>query len=133
MKLEKLVKDIKKLVQIENSPKCSRLVSLATTQLARTLSFMFELQFEKKQFDLAKLAAFWSLQKILKFERNFSDVTRSFGNILKIVFITGSVDEFLWLPTGALEQVARTLFVDDVSLKGLTNMAKLYNELMMCQ
>lgn len=94
---------------------------------------MFELFFENHQFDLAKLAAFWALRKILKFDRTLAGVARSFGNALKIVFYTGGAEEFAWLQEAAIIQTARTSFMDDMDLEGLTWIIRMYHGLMLCQ
>lgn len=94
---------------------------------------MFELFFENRQFGLAKLAAFWALRKILKFDRTLGGIARSFSNALKITFYTGKVDEFVWLQDAALIQIARTSFMDDIELEGLTWVIKMYHGQMLCQ
>lgn len=94
---------------------------------------MFDSFFEMKQYDLAKLAAFWSLQQSLNFNRNVCDVARSFANAMTIVFYDGTVDNFLWLQSTALEQTSRALFSDDLNLYALTEVIKMYKALMMFQ
>lgn len=133
LKLEKLKWNIKQSLETTEMPKCPKLWALVTNQLSVTMSCMFDSFLAKKQFGFAKLAAFWSLRKALKFERNFSNIARSFANVMKIIFVTGDVGEFLWLQKAALEQVARALFVDSVDLVGLTCVARLYHSIMMCQ
>lgn len=133
LKLRKLVKSVKKLTRREEEQNCSKLVALVTIQVARTLSVMFDLQYDTKQFELAWLAAFWSLKKMLKYERNFRDIVVSFGNAVKVANRTSSVEEFLWLQEAALEEVAQTLFVDGVNLFGLTALIELYHGIMFCQ
>lgn len=133
LKLKLLVRSIRKLSERKEAQKLSRLVALATIQLSRTLSVIFELLYEEKQFDLAQLAAFWSLEMILKHERKFRDVARSFSNVVKIIYRTSSVHSFLWLQKVALEEVTRTLFIDEMNLEGLTALIELYQGLMLCQ
>lgn len=133
MKLSKLIKDIKSSLKTKEIKNCSRLFSLVTLQLSKTLNLMFELFFEKKQFDLAKLAAFYALRKILKFDRTLGGIARSFSNALKITFFTGETNEFVWLQEAALIQTARTSFIDDIELEGLTWVIKMYHGQMLCQ
>lgn len=133
LKLSRLITDIKSSLKLKKVPKCSRLFSLITLQESKIFSLIFELLFEKNEFELAKLAAFWSLRKILKYDRNFSDVARSFTNVLKIVFYTGGVEKFLWMQSAALVQVNWALFIDGLDLDGLRCVIKLYHALMKCQ
>lgn len=86
-----------------------------------------------KHYKLAKLAAFWSLQESLKLKRSFSDVARSFANVMKIVFHLNNVNDFLWLQDAALEQTSRALFSEDLNLYALTEVIKMYKALMMFQ
>lgn len=94
---------------------------------------MFDLLFKKKLYSLAKLAAFWSLRKALKFTRRFSLVARSFANVLKIIFYTGTVDEFLWVQDAAIQLTNRTIFTERLELDSLTNLVEMYMGIMMCQ
>lgn len=94
---------------------------------------MFDTFFEMKQYDLAKLAAFWSLQQSLKFSRTIADIARSFANAMTIVFFVDDANDFLWLQQAALVQTVRTLFCDDLNLWSLTEVTKMYNALMILQ
>lgn len=107
--------------------------ALVTTQLSSTMSCMFDLFLETKEIDLAKLAAFWSLRKALNTSRSVSNIARSFANVLKILSVTGGADQFMWLQKAALQQLIRTLFVDELDLEGLTNVVRMYQGIMMCQ
>lgn len=107
--------------------------ALVTIQLSTTMSCMFDLFLETKEIDLAKLAAFWSLRKALNTSRSVSNIARSFANVLKILSVTGGADQFMWLQKAALQQLIRTLFVDELDLEGLTNVVRMYQGIMMCQ
>lgn len=133
IKLGKLIKNIRKSIDNIEIKKCSKLASLATSQLSKTLSFMFDLFFDMKLYDLAKLAAFWSLRKSLKFNRNLQSISRSFSNVLKTLVFTGTVDEFYWLIKAAPGQTIRALFIDDLDIHALTELVKMYSGIMMCQ
>lgn len=94
---------------------------------------MFEAFFDMKLYKLAKLAAFWSLRKSLKFNRNFLHISRSFSIVFRILFFTNSVSGFDWLIEAATGQAARALFIGDVDLHAMTELIKMYNGLMVCQ
>lgn len=94
---------------------------------------MFEEFFEMKHYKLAKLAAFWSLRKSLKFDRKLFSISRSFANVMKILVITGAVDDFYWLVKAAPGLTLRALFLNDLDLYCLTELIKMYNGIMMCQ
>ena len=132
LKFKQIVKNIKISIKNIVIKKCSKLDSLATSQLTKTLNFMFEEFFEMKLYKLAKLAAFWSLRKSLKFNRNFINISRSFSKVFKIIVFTGSVNEFYWLVEAAPLQIARSLFLDDLDLHALTELIKMYIGIMNC-
>lgn len=133
IKLEGLIRSIKNSLSQEKAPQFTRMFGLVTTQLAKTMKLMFDQFLLKKQYDLAKLAAFWSLRNALKYERKLPDVAAGFANVLKIAFLSGSAADFLWLQKASLTTVARTLFNDDVNLEGLTAVSRLYCGLVLCQ
>lgn len=126
------------LIQSLKKPKTkskatSKLFSIATIQLSKTMCFMFELFLSMKQYDLAKLAAFWSLQKVLKVHLKVRDVARSFTNALKIVHIAGEANDFLWLQSLALVKISRAVFISGLDLEALTEVTRLHKELMVGQ
>lgn len=133
LKLKQIIKNIKESIQNVEIRNCSKLDSLATSQLSKTLSFMFEAFFDMKQYKFAKLAAFWSLRKSLKFNRSFLSMSRSFTNVFKILASSGAVEDFYWLIEAAPGQTTRALFIDDLHLHALTEVVKMYSGLMMCQ
>lgn len=128
-----IIKHIKNSIQQKEAKKHSKMFSLVATQLSKTMSCLFESFFEMKQFGLAKLAAFWSLQESLKFNRDFGNVARCYANAMKIIFYVEAVDEFLWLPNASLEQTSRALFADDLNLYAFTEVIRMYEALMLFQ
>ncbi|CRK95608.1 CLUMA_CG009067, isoform A [Clunio marinus] len=69
IKLKILIRNIKKYLNVTEPQNCSALKELITIQSSEILKCIFEFLFERKQYDLAKLAAFWSLEKILKLKK----------------------------------------------------------------
>lgn len=92
---------------------------------------MFELFLITKQFDLAKLAAFWSLRNILKVERRISDVAMSFRSVLIITALNGESNRFKWLEGEALKHLTASLFNSNMNVNGLIAAAKMYHALML--
>lgn len=93
---------------------------------------MSEYFLAKNEVNLAKLAAFWSLQKILKVELKIRDVARSFSVLLKVLRVTGESTEYQWIQEAAVVQISRALFSSELNLDGLTEVARVYIEIIIC-
>lgn len=90
---------------------------------------MSEYFLTKNQLNLAKLAAFWSVQKVLKVQLKVREVAMSFASVMKVLRITGEVKKYQWVQDAALIQVARAMFSSALDLDSLTAVAGLYKEL----
>lgn len=87
-KLRQLKSQIKKLsnpANVKDDENVPKIHFLITHQINECLSEMYQLFFELKQYELANLAAYWSLQKALRYEkRHFTALANSFANVFKI-------------------------------------------------
>lgn len=132
LKMRQLTKSVKFLVTQSKAQKFSNLNSLVTPQLSKSLCLMSEYFLAKNELHLAKLAAFWSLQKILKVELKIQNVAKSFSMMLKVLRVTGESTEYQWIQEAAVVQTSRALFSSELNLNGLTEIARVYMEIMIC-
>lgn len=132
LKFKFVVRRIKSLLMVKQIPNCTKLTYLATRQLSKTLTNMSETFLATRQFSLAKLAAFWSLEKALQYGRHFREISKSFSNVLHVIHRVGESKEFFWLLKAAFVEVCRSTFIGGVNIEGLISVMKMYEHCMIC-
>jgi hypothetical protein len=132
LKFKLVVRRIKSLLMVKQIPNCSKLTYLATRQLSKTLTNMSETFLATRQFALAKLAAFWSLEKALQYGRHFREISKSFANVLHVIHRVGESREYFWLQSATFVQVCRSTFIGDVNVEGLLSVMRIYQHSMIC-
>lgn len=132
LKFKFIVRRIKSLLIVKQIPNCSKLTYLATRQLSKTLTHMSETFLATRQFELAKFAAFWSLEKTLEYGRHFREISKSFGNVLHVIHRVGESRKYFWLLKATFIQVCRSTFIGGVNLDGLYSVMRIYQHSMIC-
>jgi hypothetical protein len=130
MKMRHLISSTQCLLNRSKAFMMSELNILVTILLSENLYHMSEYFLSQNKLDLAKLAAFWSVQKILKVQLKLEQVANSFTALMKVLRVKQESLCFEWVFEAAQIQIARALFSSDVNMDGLTAVAKAYSEFM---
>lgn len=128
-----VIKKIRNCAETTKLKQTTKLASMVTIQLSKTLSSLFEVFLATKKFCLAKLAAYWGLWMALRFDRHFSILARNFANVFKIISSNHSRDNHSWITKIAFREISRSIFFDGVDMEGLTAVVRMYTGIMMCQ
>lgn len=132
LKFKFILRRIKSLLIVKQIPNCSKLTYLATRQLSKALTHMSETFLATRQFEFAKFAAFWSLEKSLEFGRHFREISKSFANVLHVIHRVGESGKYFWLQSASFIQVCRSTFISGVHVDGLFSVMRIYQHSMIC-
>jgi hypothetical protein len=127
-----VVRSVQLLINKSKAETLSNLDNIVTILLSENLCLMAACFLAKKEFHLARLAAFWSLQKILTVQPKVQQVAESFAMVMKVLRVIGQSDNYKWVQEAAQIQIARALFCSELSMDGLVAIAKAYTEIMIC-
>lgn len=128
LKLSHIKHTIRKSTKQFHEIALSRINSLISEQISFLLQLFYEFYMRAGNFQLAKLAAFWSLKNVLMTKRSIGNVAKCFSSVLQICIISNDVDHKF--ETIALSEVAKSTCNDAVDVNALKEIVKLYGECM---
>lgn len=102
----------------------SRINSLISEQISFLLQLFYEFYMRAGNFQLAKLAAFWSLKNVMMTKRKIESIAKCFSSVLQICIITNDVDHKF--ETIALSEVMKSTCNDTVDVNALNEVVKFY-------
>lgn len=132
IKKRQLINSAQSSVNRSKAFSCSELEIIVTILLSENLCHMSNYFLSINQLNLAKLAAFWSVEKILKVQLKVEQVANSFTELMKVLRVRGETLKFKWVYQAAQTQIARAMFCSELNINGLTAIAKAYTEVMIC-
>jgi hypothetical protein len=132
IKLRQVIASAEYLVHQSIASSQTELNTLVTILLSENLCCMSDYFLSHDKLDLAKLAAFWSVEKILKINLKVEQVANSFAALLKVLRVRGETYKYKWVYKSTQIQIARALFCSKLNMEGLAAVARAYTEVMIC-
>lgn len=107
----------------------SRINSLISEQCTFLLQLFYEFYMKAGNFQLAKLAAFWSLKNVMMTKRKIGSVAKCFSSVFQICIISNDFNHKY--ETLALSEVLKSTCNDTVDVNALVEVVKMYGKILM--
>lgn len=128
LKLSRIKHIIKNSTKQYHQSTLSRINTLISEQISFLLQLFYEFYMKAGNFQLAKLAAFWSLKNVLMTKRRIEIIAKCFSSVLQICIISNDVDHKF--ETMALSEVMKSTCNDTVNVNALNEIVKFYGILL---
>lgn len=126
-KLHYIQYEIKKLMRRHRAETHSRINILIIEQTSYLMQLFYDYYMSIRDFNMAKLAAFWSIREALRSSRRVGIIAKGFTCVIEVSIIS---DNFKYkIDIKAITEIFRSICNDSLNAESLNYVVKLYGKI----